>query len=94
MSGIRSVRYRTEKKTYDARTGPCTGRSWLSVDIFLVQYWTKIRDAGMPMPALFSSMPMPSYAFDYKESIRVTREATFPTSNSALLLYILGGGGT
>jgi hypothetical protein len=29
--------------------------------IFLVWYWTKIRDAGMPMPALVSSMPMPSY---------------------------------
>ncbi len=29
--------------------------------IFLVQYRTKIRDAGMPMPALVSSMPMPSY---------------------------------
>ncbi len=30
--------------------------------IFLVQYRTKIQDAGMPMPALVSSMPMPSYA--------------------------------
>ena len=30
--------------------------------IFLVRYRTKIRDAGMPMPALVSSMPMPSYA--------------------------------
>jgi hypothetical protein len=30
--------------------------------MFLVQYHTKIRDAGMPMPALVSSMPMPSYA--------------------------------
>jgi hypothetical protein len=29
--------------------------------IFLVQYRTKIRDAGMPMPALISSMTMPSY---------------------------------
>jgi hypothetical protein len=27
--------------------------------IFLVRYWTKIRDARMPMPALISSMPMP-----------------------------------
>jgi hypothetical protein len=27
-----------------------------------VQYRTKIRDAGMPMPALVSSMPMPSSA--------------------------------
>ncbi len=30
--------------------------------IFLVRYRTKIRDAAMPMPALVSSMPMPSYA--------------------------------
>ncbi len=30
--------------------------------IFLVRYRTKIRDAGMPMPALVSSIPMPSYA--------------------------------
>jgi hypothetical protein len=29
--------------------------------IFLVQYRTEIIDAGMPMLALVSSMPMPSY---------------------------------
>ncbi len=29
--------------------------------IFLVRYRTKIRDAGMLMPALVSSMPMSSY---------------------------------
>jgi hypothetical protein len=29
--------------------------------IFEVRYRTKIWDAGMPMPALVSSMPMPSY---------------------------------
>ncbi len=29
--------------------------------IFLVRYRTKIQDAGMPMPVLVSSMPMPSY---------------------------------
>jgi hypothetical protein len=28
---------------------------------FKVWYWTKLRDAGMPMPALVSSIPMPSY---------------------------------
>jgi hypothetical protein len=33
--------------------------------IFLVWYQTKIRDAGMPMPAIVSSMPMPSYAYTY-----------------------------
>jgi hypothetical protein len=32
--------------------------------IVLVRYRTKILDAGMPMPALVSSMPMPSYAVD------------------------------
>jgi hypothetical protein len=32
--------------------------------IFLVWYRTEIIDAGMPMPALVSSMPMPSYGFD------------------------------
>jgi hypothetical protein len=32
--------------------------------IFLVWNRTKIRDAGMPMPALVSSMPMPSYGID------------------------------
>jgi hypothetical protein len=31
--------------------------------IYLVRYRTKLRDAGMPMPALVSSMPMPSYDF-------------------------------
>jgi hypothetical protein len=30
--------------------------------IFLVRYQTEIIDAGMPMPSLVSSMPMPSYA--------------------------------
>jgi hypothetical protein len=29
--------------------------------IFLVRYRTKLMDAGMPMPALFCLMPMPSY---------------------------------
>jgi hypothetical protein len=32
--------------------------------IFLVRYRTRIRDAGMPMPGLVSSMPMPSYDDD------------------------------
>ncbi len=31
--------------------------------IFLVWYWTKILDDGMPMPALISLMPMPSYEY-------------------------------
>ncbi len=33
--------------------------------IFLVRYRTGIITAGMPMPALVSSMPMPSYALNY-----------------------------
>ncbi len=44
------VRYRT-KKTHS--------------DIFLVWYRTKIWDARMPMPALVSSMPLPSYGYYY-----------------------------
>jgi hypothetical protein len=31
--------------------------------IFLVRYRTKIHNAGMPMPALVYSMPMPSYVY-------------------------------
>jgi hypothetical protein len=37
--------------------------------IYLVRYlikMTKIRDAGMPMPALVSSMPMPSYGTNHE----------------------------
>jgi hypothetical protein len=48
------------KKTTDARTGLVRTKLTQS-SIFLVRYWTKIRDAGMPMPALASSMLMPSY---------------------------------
>ncbi len=40
------VRYRTKPRQYG---------------IFLVRYRTEIIDAGMPMPALVSRMPMPSY---------------------------------
>jgi hypothetical protein len=42
----RQVRYRTKPR----QSG-----------IFLVWYWTEIIDAGMPMPALVSWMPMLSY---------------------------------
>jgi hypothetical protein len=37
--------------------------------IFLVWYRTKIRDAGMPVPVLVSSMPMPSYG-NVQQSLR------------------------
>jgi hypothetical protein len=30
---------------------------------FLIRYRNEIMDAGMPMPALVSSMPMPSYGY-------------------------------
>jgi hypothetical protein len=33
--------------------------------IFLVRYQTELVDAGMPMPALVSLMPMPSYGLQY-----------------------------
>ncbi len=39
--------------------------------IFLVRYQTKIWDAGMPMPALVSSMPMPSYGILSSSRARV-----------------------
>jgi hypothetical protein len=37
--------------------------------IFLARYRTKIWDAGMPMPVLVSSMPMPSYCMLITHSI-------------------------
>jgi hypothetical protein len=59
LSGIRSVRYRNEKLTMPGmvryRTKPRQS------SIFLVRYRTEIIDAGMPMTALVSSMPMPNY---------------------------------
>jgi hypothetical protein len=51
--------------------------------IFLVRYQTKIRDAGMPMPALVSLMPMPSYEFCLGHSL--TPDAMVPV----YCLYIL-----
>jgi hypothetical protein len=61
LSGIRTVRYRTEKKI--TMPEQVRYRTKLTQSgIFLVRYRTKIRHAGMPMPALVSSMPMPSYA--------------------------------
>ncbi len=61
LSGIRTVRYRNKKKI----TMP--GQVWYwtkprQSGILLVRYRTVIIDAGMPMPALGSWMPMPSYA--------------------------------
>ncbi len=44
--------------------------------LFLVRYWTKIRDAGMPMPALVSSMPMPSYGGRWHEAAATLISAT------------------
>jgi hypothetical protein len=37
--------------------------------IFLVRYRNKIMDAGIPMPALVSSMLMPSYDGDQLKSV-------------------------
>jgi hypothetical protein len=48
--------------------------------IFLVRYQTKIRHAGMLMPALVSSKPMPSYAY---EAMRIT-------PNCGKLLFVNG----
>jgi hypothetical protein len=42
--------------------------------IFIVRYQTKIRDAGMPMPALVFSMSMPRYAhYEDKTMFRIRR---------------------
>ncbi len=42
---------------------------WTQSGIFLVRYRTKILDARMPMPALVSWMPMPSYGSIYKTDL-------------------------
>ncbi len=69
LSGIRSVRYRNEK-TNDAGKGPVPDHA-KAVWHFLVRYRTEIIDAGMPMPALVSWMPMPSYG-------KVANQSKFP----------------
>ncbi len=61
LSVIRSVRYWNEK-TNDAGTSPVPDQA-KTVRHFFVRYRTEIIDAGMPMPALVSWMPMPSYAY-------------------------------
>jgi hypothetical protein len=58
LSGIRSVRYQIEK-TNDAGNSLVPDQA-KAVRHFLVQYQTEIIDARMPMPALVSSMPMPT----------------------------------
>ncbi len=59
LSGIRLVQYQTENLMMPGlvqyRNKPRQS------GIFLIRYWTGIIDAGMPMPALVSSMSMPSY---------------------------------
>jgi hypothetical protein len=61
LSEIRPVRYRAEKKL--TMPEQVWYRTKLTQSgIFLVWYQTKIRDAVLPMPALVSSMPMPSCA--------------------------------
>jgi hypothetical protein len=47
--------------------------------IFLVRYRTKIRDNGMPMPALVSSMPMLSYG----EQVHLYTEVLYRTEHTA-----------
>jgi hypothetical protein len=62
ISGIRSVRFRTEKKIMIPKQ--VWYRTKLTQSgIMLVRYQTKIRDARMPMPVSVSSMLMPIYAF-------------------------------
>jgi hypothetical protein len=63
LSGIRSIWYRTEKNN-DAGTGPVPDQA-KTVWHFFGPVRTKIIYAGMPMPALVSSMLMLSYAVKY-----------------------------
>ncbi len=61
--------------------------------IFLVRYRTKIRDAGMPMPALVSSMPMPSYGKDtflivFGKNIEIFCQVTLTNSTSVEYLRL------
>ncbi len=49
------VRVRVRVHVFKCRNAELSG-------IRSVRYRTRIIDAGMPMPALVSSMPMPSYA--------------------------------
>jgi hypothetical protein len=48
--------------------------------IFLVRYHTKIRDAAMLMPAIVSSMPMPSYAYSYRCACLLKQQSSITVS--------------
>jgi hypothetical protein len=56
------------KKTNDAGKSQVPDQA-KAVRHLLVPYRTEIIDAGMPMPALVSSMPMPSYGWDIHREI-------------------------
>jgi hypothetical protein len=66
--------------------------------IFLVRYRTKIQDAGMPMPALVSSMPMPSYAFlqclDHLNFLCIFHKQAGSESGSEIKVKVGSGSGS
>ncbi len=71
LSSIQSVRYQN-KKTNDAGTGPVPDQAKAVRHFFgPVPDWNF--DAGMPMPALVSWMPMPSYAKTQLLQVRIWR---------------------
>jgi hypothetical protein len=57
LSGIQSVRYRNEQHFR------CRCRCRNQFGTGMLRYLTEIQDAGMPMPAASTSMPMPSYCY-------------------------------
>jgi hypothetical protein len=61
--GIQSVRYQNKKLMMLELVRYRTKR--MQFGSFLVRYWTKLMDAGMPMPALVFLMAMPSYAYHW-----------------------------
>jgi hypothetical protein len=62
LSRIQSVWYRSEKKLTMPELVRYRTKLMQSGIFFIPVYRTEIIDAGIPMPALISSMPMPSYA--------------------------------
>jgi hypothetical protein len=58
-----------------------------AVQHFLVRYRTEIMDAGMPMPALVSSMPMPSYGTTVQYKYMYGIHFTVDGHNNWMLVY-------
>ncbi len=61
----------------------CRIKETLSARTRMLQHWTEMRDAGMPMLAASTWMPMPSYACCTYTSDRHNWNYTFPASYSS-----------